>query len=248
VSSVCNGDDTGVELEGVTEVTRKASGVTSLGLAAALDAQVFTACCTLQCALARDDLQAHALSSHSSPGRKRPKSGAGGGPSASQPGIEMFMKQAPPPPAAASSGRSAAGFEKGQALDMAAVDDISDDDDAPMVAAAGLNAARSAQPASAARSSVRAAPLAAPSSSASSSSASAAAAAHAPSLVGSKRSAAAADAAFAAHIDPSHSGHKVTVGAAVGGSGGTGVTVVGGDIADSGDVLEIDDLDSMFAL
>jgi hypothetical protein len=143
VSSVCNGDNDGVELEGVTEVTRR-GGDAVAGLAASLDSQVGM---HSPPHLLRNFGQAR-QSDLSSPSRKRRKSGSGLEPPASQPRIEMFMRQAPSHAATAPVSRPDCGFEQrggsGAAATHDAVEAISDDDDAPMVAAGGLNAAQAA--------------------------------------------------------------------------------------------------------
>jgi hypothetical protein len=171
--------------------------------------------------------QAHALSNLSSPTRKRRKSGSGGpGPTASQPGIEMFMRQAPTHPAA--SGAAACHDD---------VEAISDDDDAPMVVAGGLNAARAAVSPLPARH--KAGGSAAPRSSCSVSSD---AAVQAQAFAGSKRPAAAAESVRGAQAGII-SREDSTAAAA---RAGAAVDVVGNQ--EAGDVLDIDDLDSLFCL
>ena len=178
--------------------------------------------------LQSDCLQAQALSHHTSPGRKRSKSGPG--PSASQPGIEMFMRQAPPPAAAAPSSREA---------DTLFADDVSDDDDAPMVAAVGTSAASRAPAvmhAAVSHLQERSAPVAGSRSSSS-------AAAQAPPPIGSKRAPTAAVSACNPQRDIVPLSVKTTAVAAAA-SLGADVSARDGEA----DVLEIDDLDSLFAL
>jgi hypothetical protein len=231
VSSVCNGDDTGVELQGVTEVTRRGGAAAG---AAILDAQVRQACCTIVIEFQVNVLQAQSLSSHVSPGRKRPKSGSAPGPSASQPGIEMFMRQAP---AAAPSSRldlNSVIFEEGTMGDNTG---NSSDDDMPMVVAAGARAGAAARVSTASLpgrpapvTALLPSPLPLPSTEASASTTG-----HAPCPIGSKRPSTSAQSSSS--LQPNH----LPLAAAA-----ASAELGGGD--EQADVLDIDDLDSLFVL
>jgi hypothetical protein len=233
VSSVCNGDDTGVELQDVTEVTRRGGAAAG---AAILDAQVPPACCAIVLELQVNVLQAQSFSSHASPGRKRPKSGSAPGPSASQPGIEMFMRQPPAAALSSSLGFNSLVFEAGTMENNAG---NSSDDDMPMVVAAGARAGAAARVSTASLPG-RPAPVTAPRPSLSSSAeASASTAGQVQSLIGSKRPSASAQSSSTCQ-----SNHLPV--AATSASGTAAAVVSGGD--EQADVLDIDDLDSLFVL
>jgi hypothetical protein len=145
----------------------------------------------------------------------------------------MFMRQAPPPAAAAPSSRNAhALFANDVGVD--------DDDDAPMVTAVGTDAASRApfgMSAAASHLQERTVLLAESCSSSS-------AAAQAPHPIGSKRVSTAAVSACNHQQDILPSGHKTNLVVAAAAS-------LVSDVAENhgqSDVLEIDDLDSLFAL
>ncbi len=139
--------------------------------------------------------------------------------------------------AAAPGGHPFGGVEQRAAVWHDAVDAISDDDDAPMVVAGGLSASRAAVSPLPARH--KAGGSAAPRSSCSLSSD---AAVQAQTFAGSKRPAAAAESVRGAQAgtisreDPT----------AAAGRAGAAADVEGGQ--EAGDVLDIDDLDSLFCL
>jgi hypothetical protein len=160
----------------------------------------------------------------------------------------MFMKQALPPTANSRSGPSA--------IVCDVTDEDIDDDDLPMVAAAGVEAVSRAPDvphASASNLPAQSVSVTGPRMSSSFADVSSSSApvvrtgtvAQAQSAIGSKRSSTAAAAAAAAACNPRHetvlSNHKSAVGA--------DEANVGDNVAaDVADVLEIDDLDSLFAL
>lgn len=192
-----------------------------------------------------DFLQANSYSSLPSPSKKRSKSGTGSAPSASQPRIEMFMKQAQNA-VAPSSSRPAAGSERSQAIGAAAVRDYAEaisDDDEPMVAVGDAGAASRARDKALAILSplpVRQKTFDLPALRAISSSAEAAAPGQV--LAGSKRSSAAAESMY--HAQQGAANRKDLAIDAARVSAAVKVCEDQGPV----DVLEIDDLDSLFAL